>query len=82
MSDNILPFKIPEPEDFSYMVYNDTEIRGVVGKNVDMEMLMDDNGFMFNGEYVSREELIALVLISGVWQDVQDKPPTEGKNDE
>lgn len=74
MTDNILPFKIPEPEDFSYMVTDDNEIIGVSGKNVNMEFSKEDGGFYFNEDYIQREELIAFILISGLWQDVQDKP--------
>lgn len=73
MSDNIIKFKIPEPEDFSYMVTDDNEIIGVAGKNIEMRFFPDDDGFSFDGNYITREELTAFVLISGLWEDVQDK---------
>jgi len=68
---NVIKFTPPEPVDFEYIV-PDGNIEGVKGKNVDMVMLTGDDGFHFNGSYISRSELIAFVLISGVWQDVQD----------
>jgi len=73
MNDNVIKLKIPEPEDFSYMMNGDNEIVGVSGKNVDMEFCPSfEDGFYFNGLYVKREELIALVLASGLWKDVSE----------
>ena len=68
----IIEFKPKEPEDFHYMVHDDGKIEGVIGKNVNMIFLEGDDGFMFNDKYISRDELIAFVLISGLWQDLQD----------
>lgn len=70
MSDNIIKFPIPETEDISYMIKNENQIIGVSGKNFDMEILSDDSGFLFNGALLKKEELIALIMISGLWQDV------------
>lgn len=76
MNDNVIKFKIPEPEDFSYMMTDDNEIIGVSGKNVDMEFYANGPGFLFNDQYIKREELIAFILVSGLWQDVQDNETT------
>jgi len=67
---NVIKFTPPEPVDFEYIMI-DGEIKGISGKNGYMEIL--DDGFLFDGLLVTRDELIAFVLISGVWQDVQDK---------
>ena len=69
MTETVIKFTPPEPIGFSYIV-DDGEIKGVTGEKVQMIML-DGDGFLFNGDYISRDELIAFVLISGVWQDVQ-----------
>jgi len=71
MSD-VIKFVPKTPEDINYLVDNDGEIKGVSGKYFDMEFLTGGDGFLFNGSYIKREELIAFVLVSGLWQDVQD----------
>lgn len=70
---DIIKFKIPEPEDFSYIMSDENEIIGVAGKNVDMIYALNGEGFYFNDKYIKREELIAFVLVSGLWADVQDE---------
>lgn len=68
----IVKFKPKPPEDIKYMIADDGGILGINGKNIDMEIIPDDIGFLFNRLYVKREEIIAFVLISGLWLDVQD----------
>ena len=70
---NVIKFTPPEPVDFSYIVdEEDGEIVGVQGEQVSMAFFESDAGFLFNDVHISRNELIAFVLVSGIWQDVQD----------
>lgn len=68
----VLTFQPPEPKDFDYIVDEQGVLEGVLGKKVRMVFFKDDPGFLFNDEYLTREELIAFVLLCGVWMDVQD----------
>jgi len=68
---NILKF--PEPQDFNYITgsHNEPEIVGVRGKNISMQLAPNLHDFIIGDSRVTREELIALVLISGVYDDIK-----------
>lgn len=68
----IIEFKPKDTEDFRYTFNGDGKFSGLIGKNFRMVVLEGDDGFLFNDKYISRDELIAFVLISGLWQDLQD----------
>jgi len=69
---NVIEFKPKTPEDFGYIVDDDDNFIGISGKNFRMLFSKDDDGFLFNDQYIPRKELIAFVLASGLCWDVQD----------
>ena len=70
---NVIKFKPKSPKDIYYIVRGDGELEGISGKNVYMVSLKGDDGFLFNDEYISRDELVAFILVTGLWQDFLDK---------
>ena len=71
MVGNILDF--PEPKDFSYITgaHNEPEIVGVQGDKISMQFAPNLHDFMMGDSWVTREELIALVLVTGLYDDIK-----------
>ena len=71
MSSNILNF--PEPEDFSYITgsHNEPNIVGVQGVNISMQLAPNLNDFLMGDSLVTREELMALVLATGLYDEIK-----------
>jgi len=66
---NILNF--PEPKDFSYITGSNGEPIGVKGGNISMQLAPNLNDFLMGDTLVTREELIALVLVTGLYDDIK-----------
>jgi len=68
---NILNF--PEPKDFSYITgaHNEPDIVGVQGRNISLQFAPDLHNFMAGDIWVTREELIAFVLVTGLYDDIK-----------
>ena len=66
---NILEFPV---KDIDYITGRKGEptIVGVQGKNISMQFAPDLHSFMLGDSIVSREELIAFVLVTGVYDDI------------
>ncbi len=64
--------KFPEPKDFSYITggHNEPDIVGVQGANISMQFAPNLHNFMIGDAMVTREELIAFVLVTGVYDDI------------
>lgn len=69
---NIINF--PEPKDFSYITggHNEPNIVGVQGVNISLQFAPDLYNFMVGDVLVTREELIAFVLVTGLYDDIKD----------
>ena len=67
---NIINF--PE-KDFLYITgnHNEPDIVGVHGKNTKLEFAPNLHDFIIGGEWVYRDELIALVLATGLYDDIK-----------
>jgi len=68
---NIISF--PEPKDFSYIAgdHNEPEIVGVQGARISMQFAPNLHDFLMGDSWVTREELIALVLVTGLYDDIK-----------
>ena len=66
---NILEFPA---KDISYITGREGEpkIVGVQGENISMQFSDDLHNFIIGDSLVSREELIAFVLVTGVFDDI------------
>ena len=75
MKDNLIDF--PNNKDFSYILGDknkgEPEIVGVSGECSRMELTPDLRDFIINGALVNRSELIALILVTGLCEDVEGK---------
>jgi len=69
---NILNF--PEPKDFSYITGADNEpnIVGVKGVNLSMQLAPNLNDFLLGDSMVKREELMAFVLVTGLYDNIKE----------
>jgi len=68
---NILNF--PEPKDFSYITgaHNEPDIVDVQGRNISLQLAPNLNDFLAGDTLVTREELIAFVLVTGLYDDIK-----------
>jgi len=66
---NILEFPV---KDITYITgkYNEPDVVGVQGENISMQFGPDLHNFMLGDSIVSREELIAFVLVTGLYDDI------------
>lgn len=66
---NILEFPV---KDITYITgkYNEPDIVGVQGENISMQLGPDLHDFMIGDSTVTREELIAFVLVTGLYDDI------------
>jgi len=69
---NIINF--PEPKDFSYITggHNEPNMVGVQGRNISLQFAPNLNDFLIGDSIVTREELIAFVLVTGLYDDIKD----------
>ena len=69
---NILKF--PEPKDFSYITgsHSEPDIVGVQGNKISMQFAPNLHDFLMGDSLVTREELIALVLVTGLYDDIKE----------
>ena len=68
---NILNF--PEPKDFHYITgaQNEPDIVGVQGRNISLQLAPNLNDFLVGDTLVTREELIAFVLVIGLYDEIK-----------
>lgn len=67
---NVIQFRPKPPDDIMYLQVGE-KIIGVTGKFVEMEIL-PDLSFIFNGKPVSRDELFAFFLLTGLLDEIDE----------
>ena len=70
--DNILDFK--QPDDLEYITgsYNEPDIVGVRLNGIPMQFGPDLHNFMIGDVNVKRDDLIAFIMVTGLWCDIKD----------
>lgn len=69
---NILEFK--KPDDLEYITgqYNEPDIVGVKLKDISLQFGPDLHNFLIGDIEVSRDNMIAFIMITGLWCDIKD----------
>ena len=69
---NVIDF--PKINDFKYITGNtekgEPDIVGVIGEHTKLEYAPNLSDFIIGDRWVNRDELIALILVTGVYNDI------------
>ena len=67
---NIIDFPV---DDFSYITgsYNEPDIVGVKCENISIQLAVDLHNVMLGDVEIKREELIAFILATGIYEDIK-----------
>jgi len=67
---NIIDFPV---DDFSYITgsYNEPDIVGVKCENISIKLAVDLHNVMLGDVEIKREELIAFILATGIYEDIK-----------